>query len=65
MTKAVLNTKNSEIENRISNICNLVTTNVLNTEISIVGFKILDDSTQKFKKVTAGKFAARLNQRLI
>ena len=65
MTKAVLNTKNGEIENRISNTCNLVTTNVLNTEISIVGFKILDDSTQKFKKVTAGKSAARLNQRLI
>ena len=35
MTKAVLNTKNSEIENRISNTCNLVTTNVPDKKIRV------------------------------
>ena len=57
-----LNTKTSEVENKISNTSNLVTTTVLNTKISEVENKILDDSkyitTQEFQKLTAENVAS-------
>ena len=66
MTKAILDTKISEVENKISNTSNLVTTTVLNTEISKVENKIPDHAryitTQEFNKLTAENFAARLKQ---
>ena len=57
----LLNTKISEVENNIS-----VTTTVLNTKISEAEKKILNHAkyitTQKFKKLTAANFTARLKQ---
>ena len=66
MTTTVLNARNSEIENKISNTSNLVTKNVLNTKISEVANKIPNNSkyttTQEFNKLTAENFAGRLKQ---
>ena len=66
VTKTVLNTKNSEVENKITITSSLVTTTVLNTKISEVENNIPDNSkyttTQEFNKLTAGHFAARLKQ---
>ena len=62
----VLNTKISEVENKIPDTSNLVTTTVLNTKINEVENKIPDDfkyiTTQEFNKLTAENFAARLKQ---
>ena len=66
MTTTVLNTKISEVENKIPNISGLVTTTVLNTKISEVENKILNldkyITTLEFKKLTAETFTARLKQ---
>ena len=66
MTATVLNTKISEVESKIPNSSNLVTTTVLNPIISEVENKILNNSkcitTQKFNKLTTKKFEARLKQ---
>ena len=66
MTTTVLNTKTSEVENKIPNTSNLVTTTVLNTKISEIQNKIPDNfkyiTTQEFNKLTAENFAARLKQ---
>ena len=66
MITTVLNTKNSEIENKIPNTSNLVTKTVLNTKNSEVENKIPENSkhitTQEFNKLTAENFAARLKQ---
>ena len=66
MTTTVLNTKVSEVDNKIPDTCSLVTTNVLKTKISEVGNKTTDNSkyitTQEFDKLTVEHFAARLRQ---
>ena len=66
MTTTVLNTKISKVENAIPNTSNLVTRNVLNIKITEVKNKIPDNSkyitTEKFNKLTAENFAARLKQ---
>ena len=66
MTTAVLNTKISEVENKISNTSSLVTRTVLNTKISEVEDKIPDNSkyftTEEFNELTAENVAARLKQ---
>ena len=66
MTATVLNTKNSEVENKIPNTSNLVTATLLITKISEVENKIPDNSkyitTQEFNKLTAENFATRLTQ---
>ena len=66
MTTTVLNIKISEVGNKISDTTSLVTTAVLNTKISEVENKALGNSkyitTQKFNKLTAKKFVARLKQ---
>ena len=66
MTTAVLNTKISEVENKIPNTSSLVTRTVLNTKISEVEDKIPDNSkyftTQEFSELTAENVAARLKQ---
>ena len=66
MIKTVLNTKISELENKITNTSNLVTKTVLNTKISEVENKLSDNSnyitTQECNKLTAENFVARLKQ---
>ena len=66
MTTTVLNTKISEVENKIPNTSGLVTTTVLNTKISEVENKIPNHdkyiTTPEFNKLTAENFAARLKQ---
>ena len=66
MTSTVLNAKNSEVENKIPNTSNLVTTTALNTIIIEVENKIPDHAkyitTQEFNKLTAESFAARVKQ---
>ena len=66
MTATILNTKISEIENKIPNTSSLVTTTVLNTKISEIENKISDHvkyiTTQEFNKLTTENFAARLKQ---
>ena len=67
LIKTVLNTKVSEVENKmLNNTSNLVTTIVLNAEISEVENKIPDNSkhviTLEFNKLTAENFAARWKQ---
>ena len=61
-----MNTKISEVENKIPNTSNLVTTTVLNTKISEVENKIPNHdkciTTPEFNKLTAEGFAARLKQ---
>ena len=65
MTTTVLNTKVSDVENKITDPSSLVTPTVLNTKISKVETKIRDSSkyitAQKFSKSTAANCAARLN----
>ena len=64
MTTTVLNTRISEVDNKIPNTSNLVTTTVLNTKISEVENKIPDSAkyitTTEFKKLTAENFKATL-----
>ena len=67
MTATVLNTKISEVENKIPpNASNFVTTTVLNTTISEVENKIPNHyeyiTTPEFNMLTAESFAAILNQ---
>ena len=66
MITTVLNTKISEVENKIANTSNLVTTAVLNTKINEFENKIHDHdeyiTTPEFNKLTAGTFTARLKQ---
>ena len=63
VTTTVLNTKISEVENRIPKNSKLVTATVLNTKISEVENKIPDNfkyiTTQEFNKSTTESFAAR------
>ena len=58
----VLNTNISEVETKIPNTSNLVTTTVSKTEISEVENKIPDHTTTEFNKLTTENFAARLTQ---
>ena len=62
----ILNTKLSEVENKIPDTSSLITTTVLNTKINEVGNTIPDNSkyitTQVFDKLTTEDFAARLKQ---
>ena len=66
VSATALNTKISEVENKMLNTSNLVTTTVLNTKISEVDDKIPDNSkyitTQEFNKLMAENFVARLKQ---
>ena len=66
MNATVLNTKISEVENKIPDTISLVTATVVNTKISEVGYRIPDNSkyitTQEFNKLTAENFEARLKQ---
>ena len=66
MTATVLNTKISEVENKIPNTSSLVTATVLNTKITGVQNKSPDNSkyitTQEFNKLKTENFAARLKQ---
>ena len=66
MTTAVLNTKISEVKNKIPDTNSLVTTTILNTKISEIEKKIHDNSkyitTQELNKITAEYFAARLKK---
>ena len=61
-----MNTKVSEVENKIPNTSILVTTTALNTKICEVENEISDNSkyitTEEFNKLTAENFAARLKQ---
>ena len=58
-----MKTKTSEVENKIRNTSNLVTTTVSNTKISEVQNKISQNSkyitTQEFNKLTAESFEAK------
>ena len=62
----VLNTKINEVENKIPNTSNLVTSNVLNTKIREAENKITGNpkyiTAQEFNKLTAENVAARLKQ---
>ena len=66
MTITVLNTKISEIENKVPNTSSLVTTIVLNTKISKAENKIPNHdkyiTTPEFNKLTAENSTARLRQ---
>ena len=66
MTTTVLNTRISEVENKMPNTSNLVTTTVLNTKISEVENKSPGNckyiTTHKFSKLTAQNFTARLKE---
>ena len=66
MTITVLNTKISEIENKIPNTSSLVATTILNTKISKAENKIPNHdkyiTTPKFNKLTAENVTVRLNQ---
>ena len=66
MTATVLNTKISEIENKVSDTSSWVTNSALNTKIGEVENKIPDNAkyinTSKFNKLTAENFATRLKQ---
>ena len=59
-----MNTKISEVENKMANTSSLVTTIVLNTKISEVENKIPDNSkyitTQEFNTLTAENFEVKL-----
>ena len=69
MTTTVLNTKISEVENKIPDTSGLVTTTVLNTKISGAQNKIpnLDKyvTTPEFNKLTAENFTTRLKQAIL
>ena len=64
MTTIGLNTKFSEVENKILDSSCLVTTTILNKNISVVENKIPDHAkhitTPEFNKLTAEKFEERL-----
>ena len=66
MTTIVLNTKISEVKNKITNTSSLVTTTVLNVKLSETENKIPDNSkyiaNQELNKLTAENFAVRLKQ---
>ena len=66
VTATVLNSKISEVENKIPDTSSLVTTTVLDTKIGEVENKIPDHAeyitTQEFNKLTTENFAARLTQ---
>ena len=66
MTRTVLDTKISEVENNILDTSSLVTASVLNTKISESENKIPNHdkyiTTPEFNKLTAENFAARLKQ---
>ena len=66
MTTTILNTKISEVENKIPNASSLRTTTVPNTIISEVDNKIPDHpkyiTIPGFNKLTAENFTARLKQ---
>ena len=66
MITTVLNTKISEVENKVLYTSSLVTTNVLNTKMSEVENKVPDNSkyitTQELNKLTSESFGARLKQ---
>ena len=61
-----MNTKISEVENKIPDTSSLANTTFLNTKISEVENKILDHakyiSTQEFNKLATENFATRLKQ---
>ena len=67
MTTTVLNTKTSEVENKIPNTSGLATATVLNTKIREAKNKTPDYSkyitTPEFNSLTAKNFATRLKQR--
>ena len=64
MTGTVLDTKISDVENKILDTNSLVITTALNTKISEVENKIPDNSeyitNQEFNRLTAENFAAKL-----
>ena len=66
MTTAVLNTKSSEVENKVPDTRSLVTTTVLNTKNSEVENKVPDHAkyiiTQEFDRSMAENFTAKLKQ---
>ena len=66
MATTVLNTKISQVENKIPNTSNLVITTVLSTKFSEVENKILDHTkyitNPEFNKLIAENFAAKLKQ---
>ena len=66
VSTTVLNTKISEVENKIPEASGLVTTTVFNTKIGEVENKIPDHAeyitTPEFNKWTAENFTARLKQ---
>ena len=66
MTSNVLNTNINEVENKITNTSNLVTTTVLNTKINEAENKIPSHdkyiTTPEFNKLTTESFQARLKQ---
>ena len=66
MITTVLNTKISEVENKITDTSGLLTTFILNSKTSDVENKIPNHNqyivTPKFNKLTAEHFAARLKQ---
>ena len=66
MTITVLNRKISEVDKKMPDTSSLLTTSVLNTKISEVEKKVSDHAkyitSQKFNKLTAENFAARLKQ---
>ena len=62
MTTTVLNTKTSEIKNKILDTSSLVSTTILNTKIGEVKNTIPNNkkyiTTEEFNKLTAENFAA-------
>ena len=66
MTTIVLNTKISEVENKIPHTGSLVTATVLNTKISEVENKTPDHAkyitTEEFNRLTVKNFDARLEK---
>ena len=66
MITIVLNTKISEVKNKITNTSSLVTTTILNTKLGEIENKIPDNSkyitNQELNKLTAENFVARLKQ---
>ena len=66
VTTTVLNTKISELQNKIPNTSGLVTTIILNTKINDIENKVHNHdkyiTTPKFNKLTVESFTARLKQ---
>ena len=66
MTTTILNTKISEVENKIPHASSLVTATFLNKKISEVENEILDQTkyitTEEFNKLTAENFTSRSKQ---